>query len=141
MTINQRTIGRRSVLRSAVTGLGAAMITTGISGRGQEERNAPMPSRNTALPGSAQGTPRPRHNRRVLLAYFSRAGENYYYGRRTDLDIGNTEVLAGMISKLVRCDLHGIAAVGEGFAVRGEEVRDAGPEIESRLRRIGLLEP
>jgi hypothetical protein len=28
---------------------------------------------------------------RVLLAYFSRPGENYHYGRRTDLKVGDTE--------------------------------------------------
>ena len=172
---------------------------------------------------------------RVLLAYFSRAGENYYYGGRTNLDIGNTEVLAGMISRLIDCDVHRIeaadpypdgydatvarnvreqdadarpamaaplpsidqydtvllasgiwnvrapmimttfaesydftgktihpvtthamsglgtterdyarscpgATIGEGLAVRGEEVRDAGPAVESWLRRTGLLQ-
>ena len=38
---------------------------------------------------------------KVLLAYFSRAGENYYYGGRTQLAVGNTEVLAGMIAELI----------------------------------------
>jgi len=42
---------------------------------------------------------------RVLLAYFSRAGENYYYGGRTTLQVGNTEVLAGMISREIACDV------------------------------------
>ncbi|WP_241709539.1 flavodoxin [Arthrobacter bambusae] len=32
------------------------------------------------------------------------------------------------------------ATIGEGLAVRGEEVRDAGPAIESWLRRTGLLQ-
>jgi flavodoxin len=45
-----------------------------------------------------------------LLAYFSRAGENYYYGGRTQLAVGNTEVLAGMISRLIGCDVHRIEA-------------------------------
>ena len=31
------------------------------------------------------------------------------------------------------------ATIGEGLAVRGEEVRDAGPDLESWLRRTGLL--
>jgi flavodoxin len=48
---------------------------------------------------------------RVLLAYFSRAGENYHYGGRTYLEVGNTEVLAGMINSLVTCDVHRIEAV------------------------------
>ena len=32
------------------------------------------------------------------------------------------------------------ATIGEGLAVRGEEVRDAGAAVESWLRRIGLLD-
>jgi flavodoxin len=47
---------------------------------------------------------------RVLLAYFSRAGENYYYGGRRDLDVGNTEVLARMIAELTEVDVHRIEA-------------------------------
>ena len=47
---------------------------------------------------------------RVLLAYFSRAGENYYYGGRRDLDVGNTERLAQMIADLTEVDVHRIDA-------------------------------
>jgi hypothetical protein len=43
-----------------------------------------------------------------LLAYFSRPGENYYYGGRRNLRTGNTEVLADMISELIECDVHRI---------------------------------
>ena len=234
MTMNHRTIDRRSVLRTAVTGLGAAMITAGTSGCATGERNARMPAQETAPSLSVQDTPSPRENGRILLAYFSRAGENYYYGGRTGLNTGNTEVLARMISKLITCDVHRIeatdpypddydgtvahnvreqnadarpaiatplpsidqydtvllasgiwnvrapmimttfaerydfagktiypvttyamsglgtterdcarscpgAAIGEGLAVRGEEVQDAGPDIESWLQRTGLL--
>ncbi|TYB62241.1 hypothetical protein FXF51_26385 [Nonomuraea sp. PA05] len=46
--------------------------------------------------------------RPVLLAYFSRAGENYYYGGRRDLQVGNTEVLARMISRRLDCEVHRI---------------------------------
>jgi flavodoxin len=47
---------------------------------------------------------------RALLVYFSRAGENYYYGGRTTLQVGNTEVLAGMIRDLTGCDVHRVEA-------------------------------
>lgn len=47
---------------------------------------------------------------RTLLAYFSRAGENYYYGDRRDLEVGNTEVLAGLIADRVVCDVYRIEA-------------------------------
>lgn len=46
----------------------------------------------------------------MLLACFSRAGENYYYGDRTNLEVGNTEVLADMIRELIGCDVHLIEA-------------------------------
>jgi flavodoxin len=101
---------RRSVLRSAVSGLGAAMIAAGTSGCTPGERNAPMRPQETATSPSTQDTPVPADGRRVLLAYFSRAGENYYYGARTNLDVGNTEVLAGMINNLIACDVHRIEA-------------------------------
>jgi flavodoxin len=47
---------------------------------------------------------------RVLVAYFSRAGENYHYGDRTWLEVGNTEVVAEMIAELTPCDLHRLEA-------------------------------
>ncbi len=47
---------------------------------------------------------------RVLLAYFSRAGVNYYHGGRRRLDVGNTEVLIRIISNAIVCDVHRIDA-------------------------------
>lgn len=47
---------------------------------------------------------------RVLVAYFSRAGENYHYGGRRFLDVGNTEVLVGMIRDRITCDVYRIEA-------------------------------
>ena len=55
-------------------------------------------------------TTEPAGERRILLAYYSRAGENYYYGGRRILEVGNTEVLAGMIRQLVACDVYPIEA-------------------------------
>ena len=46
----------------------------------------------------------------MLLAYFSRAGENYHYGGRRDLKVGNTEVLARMIAGLTTVDVYRIGA-------------------------------
>ncbi|MER5440445.1 flavodoxin [Streptomyces sp. NPDC002790] len=176
----------------------------------------------------------PESGERILLAYFSRPGENYSYGGRAILTTGSTEILARMISERVECDVHRIeacdhypgdydatvarnvreqnanarpaianlptslagydtvllgspiwnvrppmvmktfaetfdfrgkrvfpftthamsglgtterdyasscpgATIGEGLAVRGEEVREAGAAVQSWLRRIGLL--
>ncbi|WP_329331549.1 hypothetical protein OG866_02160 [Streptomyces sp. NBC_00663] len=45
----------------------------------------------------------------MLLAYFSRPGENYYYyGDRTTLKVGNTEVVARKIRDLIDCEVYRI---------------------------------
>jgi flavodoxin len=44
----------------------------------------------------------------VLLVFFSRAGENYHYGGRNDLPVGNTEVAAGMVRDALGCDSYKI---------------------------------
>jgi flavodoxin len=86
---------RRSFLRGALAGIAGVAIGAQMSGCSKSS-----PRRVEAGPTSTGST--------VLLAYFSRAGENYYYGGRTDLEVGNTEMLAGMISRLIGCDIHRI---------------------------------
>ena len=213
------TLRRRTFLRAALAGAAGVALGAQLSGcsesspRRADDEPAPEPA-----PAGSTAT-----GSRVLLAYFSRAGENYYYGGRTRLEVGNTEVLAGIIGRLIGCDVQRIepvarnvreqdvdarpaianppasiarydivllgspiwnvrapmimstfaerfsfngktifpfttyamsglgttmrdyaalcpgATVGEGLAVRGEEVRDAGAAVESWLRRIDLL--
>lgn len=85
---------RRTVFRGAL--LGAAALAGCTDSPADSPAVAPDPSR------SAGGA--------VLLAYFSRAGENYFYGGRKRLSVGNTEVVARMISRLAGCDVHRIEA-------------------------------
>ena len=76
---------------------------------------------------------------RIPLAYFSRPGENYYYGGRRDLAVGNTQVLAGMIFDLIDCDVFRIEAAEpypdayDATVVRNvtEQDTDARPEMVS----------
>ena len=82
---------------------------------------------------------------RVLLAYFSRAGENYYYGGRTNLAVGNTEVLAGMIGGEIACEVHRIEAAEpysnsyDDTVARNvrEQQADARPALANPLPDIG----
>lgn len=92
MKTDQDVLGRRSLLAAAAAA--AALTACGRTRPDDATRTADRSS-----PGA-----------RVLLAYFSRAGENYYYGDRIDLQVGNTEVLASMISTMIGCDLHRIEA-------------------------------
>lgn len=107
MAISPVSVSRRSALRGAAAGLTGALLTAATTAC-TPQGNGTLPARETT-PSPIAATPG-QGGQRVLLAYFSRAGENYYYGGRTNLEVGNTEVLAGMISALVPCDVHRIQA-------------------------------
>lgn len=59
----------------------------------------PTPSAGTTTPSTTCSASR------VLLAYFSRTGENYHYGGRITLEVGNTQVVADMISAAIAVDV------------------------------------
>lgn len=81
---------------------------------------------------------------KVLVAYFSRTGENYDNGGRTWLKVGNTEVVATMIADLVACDVYRIEAADpysdryDDTVARNvrEQDTDARPAIANPLPRI-----
>lgn len=126
-------LGRRSFLRLAVAGVAAA---TSLSACGA---GSPSEPRSDPAPRAARG---PRG--KILLAYFSRAGENYYYGGRRTLEVGNTEVLAAMIGASLACDVHRIEPVDRYPADYEETVErnireqdaDARPAIANPLPSI-----
>jgi flavodoxin len=101
-------VTRQSVLRAVLLGGAAAAAgvavgaCTGSAPADSADQSGdidPMPSTTTRSTGN-----------KVLLAYFSRAGENYYYEGRRTLEIGNTEVVASIISRLIPCDVYRIEA-------------------------------
>ena len=79
------------------------------------------------------------------MAYFSRAGENYHYGGRIDLEKGNTHVVADMIRELIRADVYEITAAEtypddyEETVERNkrEQDSDARPGIAGSLPDLG----
>lgn len=99
-------LDRRAFLRTALT-----IATGAVAGAGLAGCNTATP-RTTSTAPSTQPTEAdstvPGTN--VLLAYFSRVGENYHYGGRRDLEVGNTQVVAEMISGLIDCDVYRIEA-------------------------------
>jgi flavodoxin len=76
-------------------------------------------------------------NPRALLAYFSRAGENYHYGGRRNLEVGHTEVVAGLIADRLDTDTYRVeAAESYPFSYddtvernRREQAQDARPAL------------
>ena len=221
-----RTIRRRAILTGLLLGAAGTAVGATMSGCTTSRQSGDQPR--------AAASRRSGDRQSVLLAYFSRAGENYYNGGRRRLTVGNTQIVAQMISGLIGCDLYRIeaaepysddydptvernvreqradarpaianplasierydtvllgspiwnvrapmimstfaegfdvtgktihpfttyamsglgtterdyaascpgATLGEGLAVRGEDVNDAGPAVESWLRRIGSI--
>jgi flavodoxin len=118
-------LSRRDVLRLGLAGLACSAMTA----CGSQER-APQQ-------GEEGGG-------RILLAYFSRPGENYWYGGRRELRVGNTDVLAGIIAGRLRCDVHRIRAAEpysddyDDTVTRNvsEQEADARPAIADPLRSI-----
>jgi flavodoxin len=132
---------RAPLQRGLLLGVGGwAAALTGCSSPDNAPA-APTPT-TTATPTRTRGGAT-RANR-ILLAYFSRPGENYYYGGRRNLEVGNTEVLAGMIAGLIVCDVHRIEAADpypasyDATVARNvrEQNADARPAIADPLASI-----
>lgn len=126
---------RATLLRQAVVGVTVLLLSGAGAGC----------SRASTTPDKREAdTHRGAVRRRVLIAYFSRAGENYYYGGRRDLKTGNTEVLATMIRKHVDADVYRIHAANpyprdyDATVARNvrEQNADARPRIANPLKSI-----
>ncbi|ABP66710.1 hypothetical protein Csac_1097 [Caldicellulosiruptor saccharolyticus DSM 8903] len=85
---------------------------------------------------------------KILIAYFSRKGNNYLNGRITNLPIGNTEIVAQKIQKLTGGDLFEIKPAKqypedyyETIEIAKEEKRkNARPELANKLDDISPYE-
>jgi flavodoxin len=134
-------LSRRAVLqRGLLLGVGGwAVALTGCTSL--ETRPPARTLTTTASPTTTGGGTTAN---RILLAYFSRPGENYYYGGRRNLEVGNTEVLARMIAELIDCDVYRIAAADpyptsyDATVARNvrEQNTDARPAIADPLASI-----
>jgi flavodoxin len=129
---------RRSFLRILLAGIGGTAVGVPLSACGAG-------SPRDARPDTARGSrPARASGGRILLAYFSRPGENYWYGGRRNLKVGNTEVLARTISARLDCDVHRIEAADRYPSNYDETVRrnvreqqaDARPRIANPLPSI-----
>jgi len=132
---------RRAVLRGGVLLAASAVVGTAACSTPASPATTSEP---TMTPTPTEGTTASR----TLLAFYSRPGENYYYGGRKDLQVGNTEVLARMISELIDCDEHRIEAADPYPASYDATVRrnveeqdaDARPAIANPLASIELYD-
>lgn len=90
---------RRSVIGFGL--IGGVALATGLSACGSDRSSTSTATSTTFVPTAGA---------RTLLVFFSRAGENYHYGGRRDLTVGNTEVLANLIAERIDCDTYRIEA-------------------------------
>jgi flavodoxin len=142
--LTRRSLTRRSLIRY---GLGGGLATAGLLTGCTPEEPAPAGGATPSPPQTPAPTPSEpdsdmsANSNRVLLAYFSRAGENYWYGGRRNLRVGNTERLAGMIADRIDCEVYQIEEVDtypqsyDATVARNsrEQDQDARPEIADPL--------
>jgi len=82
--------------------------------------------------------------KKCLIAYFSRKGNNYVSGRIVNLTVGNTEVVAKMIQEVTGGDLFHIEAVDsypedytEATEAAQKELRaNARPELKEQIENM-----
>jgi len=89
-------VTRRDLLTGAVLG-GVGMGLAGCA-----PVTPVVPARTSGNPTQADP------GSRTLVAVFSRAGENHFYGGRTWLEVGNTEVVVSLLAELVDVDVYRI---------------------------------
>jgi flavodoxin len=97
-------MNRRKLMKGTFTLGAGALLGAQPAGCGEPPTPSPATSPRPATPEVNAGTSK------VLLVYYSRPGENYHYGGRIDLDVGNTEVLANMITSSAAVDVYRIEA-------------------------------
>ena len=86
--------------------------------------------------------------KKLLIAYYSRAGQNYADGGIVDLAVGNTAVVAGKIKQLTGADLFQIKTIitypidyHETTEVAKKELRDnARPELTDAVANLADYE-
>ena len=71
---------------------------------------------------------------KVLIAFFSRKGQNYVSGSIKNLPVGNTEVVAGMIQEITGGDLFEIDTVKDYPADYTETTNVAKDELSAKAR-------
>lgn len=71
---------------------------------------------------------------KVLIAYFSRKGQNYVSGSIKELPIGNTEVVAGMIREITGGELFKIDTVKNYPVDYDQTTKVAQDELQSNVR-------
>lgn len=87
-------------------------------------------------------------DKKCLIAYYSRKGNNYVSGRIVDLPVGNTETAANMIQEMTGCDMFHIEAVKpypkdytEATEAAQEELHaNARPELTNHMNDMDSYE-
>lgn len=140
------TLRRRTLLRIGAAGIvsstfaacagGVSQSSGALSGRAAASGPDASRSNDTA--------DAPPSTSKVLLVFFSRAGENYFNGGRKNLTVGNTKVAADMIRDALSCEVYEIEASDPYSESYEETVRrnqqeqnqNARPEIVNPLASI-----
>ncbi|MBP3894429.1 MAG: hypothetical protein J6D34_10360 [Atopobiaceae bacterium] len=137
---------RRSLLASGSAA--AAMLLAACGSARNQEQAAPeadeaqkVEAAPTEDASQAEAAPQQSAQGKILVAYYSRAGENYGNGGTEWLEVGHTKVMAGYITEALGADEYEIVpaqAYPEGYdaccdQAKQEQADDARPAIANPL--------
>lgn len=128
--------------RSASSGTGSeASASAGDAGSEARASAGDAGEQATASAGDAGSDARPSTGAggKVLLVFFSRAGENYFNGGRKVLKVGNTEVVAGMIRDALGCEVFQIHPV-DPYPERYEPTVKRNTREQEEKARPGIVD-
>jgi len=128
-------LNRRAVLIGSLA-IGAGALIAGCG--------SPPPAPSATQPREEPAADTVTTGSNVLLVYFSRAGGTYHYGDRINLDVGNTEVVANLMTAAITADVYRIEAAApyptdyDATVERNkrEQDEDARPAIAGNIAAI-----
>ncbi len=124
---------RNATRRSFVLTAAGALALTGCSTMVQDDSaDDQAPAAGEA--GTDTAASDAREASRTLVAYFSRAGENYTAGGVQETEVGNTKVMAGYIVDALGCDEYEIVPAEEYPYSYDETLDVATQELEDDAR-------
>lgn len=141
-------MGKSCMTRRGFIAAGALVGSLPLAGCGAREASKNDGASNLTEENTAQQDEAPAAGGKALVAYFSRAGENYGNGGTEVLEVGHTKVMAGYVVDAIGADEYEIVpaeAYPEGYDeccdVAAEEQRnDARPAIAEALPDVSAYD-
>lgn len=132
-------LDRRSFLKGGALAAASLALAPSLFACATPEQTEPVPE-NEGAPARESATPQPNAEAApaagsgVLVAFFSRAGENYTSAGIVPTEVGNTSIMAGFVQEALGCDVFEITAADPYPYDYDEQLDRAQAELDADAR-------